>query len=309
MSINPHFIRKYRVMVIDGNDVALDVSDLRVTFNIQKTGVQEAINYGDITIYNLSPQTECDIIKYGMRVIVEAGYNDGQYGQIFDGDVFQLMWNRENVVDYTLTLHCFDGDSQLNYNIVGMTVQASHDMRSDLLAIMKNARSPFGGGQIVADIDETPMPRGKVFFGMPKDYFRKIAKANNAQWYYADRHLSFSTLTNVPQDEAIVISPNNGLIGTPQQIEYGVQFRCLLNPAIKIQLNPMRVKLDMSTIRQQKIMIGQLPTRLDQDGIYAVSSLTHIGDTRGDDWYTDVQGFNLLGPMAAIYQNKTQNLS
>ena len=152
---NPYFGRKYRVQVIDGNNVALDVSDLRVTFHIERK--LKAINFADISIYNLSITTAVDIIQYGMRVIVEAGYEDGEYGQIFDGNIFQPLWSRENVVDYKLTLHCMDGLGLLDYNLVQGTAKASHDMRSDLVNMMKIAG-------ITADIDEsmdtTKMPRG-----------------------------------------------------------------------------------------------------------------------------------------------------
>jgi hypothetical protein len=294
---------------MDGNNVALDVSDLRCTFRIEKIGYQ-AINYGDISIYNLSSQTQADIIKYGMRVVLEAGYENGQYGKIFDGDIFQPLWDRENVVDYKLTLHCFDGDSQLNNNFVGMTVQASHDQRSDLLNIMKNARNSFSNGQISTDLDNTEMPRGKVFFGMPKKYFREIANANNHQWSYVDRELVFSNLTNIPVGKALVVSPETGLIGTPQQTQDGVEFKVLLDPNIKVQYPAMQVKIDNSVVRQQKIMLGQLQTRLDQDGFYYVASVTHCGDTRGDDWYTEVIGFNsTTGRLAAMYEIMAQNLN
>ena len=306
---NPYFLRKYRVRVIDGNDVALDVSDLRVKFNIQRVGYQ-AINYGDIEIYNLSAQTEVYIVKYGMRVTIEAGYENGQYGKIFDGDVFQPLWEREQVTDYKLTLHCFDGDSQLNNNFIGMTVQASHDQRTDLLAIMENARNTFGSGQISSDISSIKMPRGRVFFGMPKTHFRQIARANNAQWSYQDRQLMMSKLTDVPQGEALVISPSSGLIGSPQQTQDGVQFRTLLNPAVSVQFPAMQVKLDMASIRQEKILIGQLQTRLDQDGLYYVAAVNHIGDTRGNEWYTDITGFNTsTGKLAAMYESAAQNLN
>ena len=305
----PRFGRKYRVLVMDGNNVALDVSNLKCSFRIEKIGYQ-AINYGDITIYNLNANTRADIIKYGMRVVLEAGYENGQYGKIFDGDLFQPLWDRENVVDNKLTLHCFDGDSQLNTNFVGMTVQASHNQRSDLLNIMKNARNPFNDSYISPDLDSTEMPRGKVFFGMPKSYFREIANANNHQWSYVDRELIFSNLTNIPVSSALVVSPETGLIGTPQQTQDGIEFKTLLNPNIKVKYPPMQVKIDNSVIRQQKVMLGQLQTRLDQDGFYYVASVVHSGDTRGDDWYTEVIGFNSTsGRLAAMYETAEQNLN
>src|ERR1035438_10547257 len=125
---NPWFIRQYRIIVSNGNNVALDISDLRCTFKIEKSF--KAINFGEVTIYNLSANTQADIIQYGMRVVIEAGYENGNYGVIFDGDVYQPIWNREDIVDNTLTLCCFDGNSVLINNMISATVEASHDMRT-----------------------------------------------------------------------------------------------------------------------------------------------------------------------------------
>jgi len=306
---NLRFVRKYRITIIDQNNIALDVSDLRCTFRVEYLGYQYQ-NFAEISIYNLSSKTQVDIIKSGLRLVLEAGYKNGQFGKIFDGNIYQPIWDRENIVDYKLTLLCFDGDSQLNLNFVNMAVQVNHDSRNDLLAIMKNARYPFENGGITENIDTTEMPRGKVYFGMPKKYFREIANANNAQWSYTNGKLIVSNLTNIPQTEALVISPDNGLIGTPQQTQDGVELKTLLNPALRVQYPPMQIKLDNSIVRQAKLQFGQLQTRLDQDGFYYVASVVHYGDTRGDEWYTDIVGFNSTGSgLVSLYNNNRQFLN
>jgi hypothetical protein len=45
---------------------------------------------------------------------------------------------------------------------------------------------------------------------------------------------------------------------------------------------------------------GELPTLLDQDGLYFVAAVVHTGDTRGNEWYTDITGFNTATGKAAI---------
>ena len=301
---NPYYLRKYRVVVYDGNNVALDVSDLRVTFHIERKGYH-ATNFGDVSIYNLSLATKGDIIHYGMRVTIEAGYQTGEYGLIFDGNIFQPIWDRKNVVDYRLTLHCMDGLSQLNYNLIQGTVQASHDMRSDLLAMIKNAGME---GDITQDIDSIQMPRGRVFFGQPKKLFRQIANANNAQWCFVDQKLLMTKLSDVKQSSsAIVISADSGLIGTPQQIEYGVNFKTLINPNIVLSNPPMQVQIK-GLVQPQSVSPPKLQSRLSQDGFYVVGGVTHVGDTRGQEWYTECTGYN-LGLYLATLSGQPQQLN
>ena len=302
------YIRKYQILVVDGDNKALDVSNLRCTFRIEKMGYQ-AINHSEISIYNLTAKTELMIIKEGMRVIVNAGYENGPYGKIFDGDIFQALRDRENNVDYKLTLNCMDGDNILNNKIVKLTVNAGINQRQMVDQIATQVYTPQQVGYVTKDISDKALPRGKVFFGEPKKYFRQIAQDNNAQFYVNDGQIHISKITDVPEGEALLLTPENGLIGTPQMIDYGITFRCLLNPILKVSNPPMMVKIDNAYIRQQKIQYGQLPTILDQDGLYKIAKLTFIGDTRGEDWYCEATGISSPGkvPMLLATVNQTPN--
>jgi hypothetical protein len=63
------------------------------------------------------------------------------------------------------------------------------------------------------------------------------------------------------------------------------------------------VKLDMSSIsvKQQKAVVGQTPPPiLPRDGLFKVGGVKHIGDTRGDDWYTDVVGYSIAGSRTGL---------
>ena len=135
-------------------------------------------NYAEINIYNLTNDTETEIIKEGARVIIEAGY-DGfikeetesvakQYGKIFDGDIIQYVRSREDNVDYVLTLVCLDGDSFLNNNILKTTLNSGVSQRQIVEHIASQAKTPTEVGRISPELSTQKLPRCKVFFGMPK---------------------------------------------------------------------------------------------------------------------------------------------
>lgn len=313
--------RKYRVLVADKNNTALDVSNLRCVFRVEKT-VNTAANYAEVAIYNLSPDTEALIVKEGMRVIIEAGYQGyletqqqgaaqpvvtpKQYGTIFDGEVIQPIRDREDNVDYKLTLVCMDGDSFLNNNIVRMTVNAGLNQRQFVNQIASAAMTPTEVGRISPDLSTQNLPRGKVFFGSPKKYLRDIARDNNASFWVDDGQVYIAKATDEAPGEVIVLSPQTGLVGTPQQTEDGVAFKCLLNPAIKLM---SMVKINNSIVRQMKQQIGQIPAMLDQDGQYQAYRVIHYGDTRGDEWYTEVDGVSRYGrkSLLAMLENRQQS--
>jgi hypothetical protein len=291
---NPLFGRQYQVLVTNGGATALDVSALKCTFEIEKKAIQ-AINYADVTIYNLNESDQQAVIQEGMRVIVQAGYTNGAYGKIYDGEVFQPLFDRENVTDYKLTLHCIDGDSSMHGNFVSYCASRGYDQRTVLSAIAAHSRNPIPMGTITPGLKTTKAPRGKTVFGDPRDVFRKVSQDNNANFYMNDGQLEVMKITDVPQGQAVVISPATGLVGTPQQIDYGFSFRCLLNPNIKITNPCMMVKIDNSSIRQEKIIQGQPVSMLDADMVGIVIGVRYIGDTRGNDWYCDVTCLNRGG--------------
>ena len=119
-----------------------------------------------------------------------------------------------------------------------------------------------------------------------------------------DGKINIIKAEDVPEGEIIELSPESGLIGVPAQNDFGVTIRCLLNPKIKI--NSM-VHVDNSLIRNQQFEQGQVVYSLDNDGIYRVVQVTHIGDTRGNDWYTEVETVTQAGKIPAMLTSSSQS--
>ena len=320
---NAYYGRKWQILISLNDGTVIDVTDsefgdyaLRAQFSIEIQGYT-AITYADVTLWNLSAETDNKIgSQMSGTVIINAGYVNGAYGQIFVGQIFQILRGRENQgVDYTLTLHCVDGHGIYNNNVSAFTAVAGLTQQQQIYSVCQNAKSTITVGTITEDLDSTALPRGKVFFGEPKKYLKQIAANNNAQFYVTADAVNITKFTDTVA-QTIVASPPSAdtktlatgatavLIGYPQQIPYGINATILLNPNIKMLNPPMNIKLDQSTIREQLKQIGSVPTLLEQDGIYKVAKLTHRGDTRGNEWYTDITGiitqgmipFNMTNP-------------
>jgi hypothetical protein len=297
--------RRYRVIISDANGVALDVSQLRCTFNIQKTSLQPP-NFAEIIIYNLSPDTENSIIREGNRVIVEAGYEGEQYGLIFDGDVIQPIRDKEDGVTYKLILVSLDGERFSNGAFVNFSLVKGQTSRSVIENVVSRSTVATDLGSISDGISEVELSRGKVVFGQAKDYLRQLAQSHNASFYIEDRKINIVRATDLPEGEILDLSPDSGLIGVPAQSELGVTFKCLLNPRIKIN---SLVHIDNTQVRTQTFQFGQTqPVRnLDNEGIYRVISITYIGDTRGDDWYTECTTVSQAGAIISMMPTTTAN--
>ena len=200
---NPFYLRKWQILVSKTTDngegaEVLNISDskldgriadgygaLRVTFHIEKIGYQ-AINYADISIYNLTPHTATALIEEGMQVVVNAGYQEGGYGTIFKGTIFQPIRYKENVVDEVLTLHSIDGLNLLDNDFVMGSLEAGSKAQDHIEYAAKNADTQIPIQYITPGFKVAELPRGKVFFGEPRKYFNDAALDNNAQWFVED---------------------------------------------------------------------------------------------------------------------------
>lgn len=291
------FGRRYRVIVSDktGNK-ALDVSDLKCVFDIQKT-MQMQANYSIVTIYNLSAQTENTLINEGNRVVIEAGYEGEQYGCIYDGTVVQPLRDKQDGVNYLLTLNCLDGDGFLNGGVVNFSISKGQTHVDVSKALLSKATISTTFNAMSQSLGNTSLIRGKVCFGLSKDYLRQIAISNNASIYLEDGKVNIIQAKDLPKDEIINLDPTSGLLGVPAQTEYGVSFKCMLNARIKIN---SLVHINNTLVHDMQSQIGQVVRPLDNDGIYRIIKINHVGDTRGDDWYTACESVSQAGLLPSM---------
>ena len=275
--------------------------------------------FSEFTIYNpmyetTDPETDAgwNNITEGAEVSFYAGYVEGSdegknYSQIFRGRVWQVLISREDLTDYKITLVCMDGERLFLDNYCELTLE-QYEHRKFLRDVASKAYRPLAMGTIsplVAPeeidgekkVEEGHKVRGAVAFGSLFQALRAEVKTTNAFLFVRDGKAEVANLSDSPTGKEIPINAKTGLIGTPQQIDYGVSFRTLLNPKLYIDNPLLWVKLDLSSVRvnQQRAVIGKYLSKLPVDGYFRVVGVRHLGDTRGDAWYTDVVGYTITG--------------
>lgn len=311
----------YDVVLAGGTITAADISlnktlieldgtetpSLKVAFSVTYNW-QARSNFADISIYNFNLTTMLKVVREGSKVKLSAGYKDGNFGVIFEGFVFQSTITRESVTDYVVTLRCVD-DSLLavgEYTTVnlpaGWTAQTvwnifkTKGIDVDDSAIIALQRGKAG---------ITPHVRGITVVGTPTEIMYKLLKMVNMKLPDGERtyhHIekgkvylgneadsTFSTLVKISVAEG-------GLVGTPTQWQFGVNFTCLLEPSLLVKAPPVKVQLDMTGVKElaQTPGKGEL-TVLDRTGEYQVHNVIHEGDTRGNNWYSHVCAVNKDG--------------
>ena len=257
-------------------------------------------------------------VALGDILSISAGYKNSSSGpfnldnnRIYRGAVFQPIWTRENVVDSKMTLRCLVGYLQDAVNLVNFSIGSGTTPYDVLRSIMKNAgiqedQQP-NSSQPSTDqqtLSQQSYNRGQALSGRPFDLIRPIAKDHKLQAWLSPTGLNVRSLKPDPKaiPQYTYGPPNlNGpytvggtteglvkktLLGTPEQTQQGVIFRVELDAQPRI--GDLVGLAPGTAINRLPYQIGQFPGILDQRGNYVISGIRHCGDTRGNDWYTEL---------------------
>ncbi|EPR6388085.1 phage protein [Providencia stuartii] len=253
-------------LVIGNTKESLEITNLRVTFEVKKTLTPEP-NPAVIRIYNLNASHRNLLTsKEFNRASLSVGYEELR--QIYAGDIVEANTIRDGE-DFITELICGDGFKAYTSSMVNKTLSAG---KSDAEILRENTQA-MGVETGVIDLPkDRQLPRGKVMFGDPRELLHKIAKNNNAQWSIQDGQMTVLPKDKVLADnEGFVLSQETGLIGSPEKTDKGLQLTCLCNPALRIG----------GFVRVQSIMN-------EYSGDFKITELSHAGDFMNDQWYSQM---------------------
>ena len=280
-------------LIIGSDSELLDLSALQFRFDVLR-GDRQTPNTCSVRCYNLAKPT-INKLKSGefTALALRAGYKDN-LGLIFAGTIKYVYFGHESAVDSYADIVAADGDSAYNYAVVNKSLSAGSTPQDHIALAAKSMKgfdvefdtssnTTINGGQL---------PRGKVFYGLARDTLRRSARDLGMTWSIQDGQLGLVLQTSYLPGIPVVLTAATGLVGFPEQTQNGINIRCLLNPAIKIN---GRVQIDNASVQQfhydlsvtGQAMSSMVPT-LDHDGMYKVLFAQHKGDTRGNDFYTDL---------------------
>jgi hypothetical protein len=324
--------------------ISSDQSDqpLQVTFDVRTFALMEYWE-ADVSIFNLSSLTTGTLlnnsgltadnfttrvyeipagVQIGTPISISAGYKNAPGGPfspqanlIYQGNVFQPMWTRENVVDARLRLRCFVGLLQNTFNYASGTVAKGLTAYDQLQQIAGASDPPIPvdiDDKAKAQLQAKTFPRGRPFAGRPVPLIQQIVRDNNLIAWLAPNGLNVRSMeidqTKEPQyifgpplaanTQSSSQTPGSTpitrtLLGVPQQTQQGIIFRVLMDARPKlgdvVQIAPG------TAINQLPVQIPSLPPAPNPSRKYVVVGIRHYGVARGrgDDWFTEVTGVTL----------------
>jgi hypothetical protein len=294
--MSDQYLRKAGLIVSTGSD-GLDLSNMRIVF--RTTAMDASAPPGAfIRVYNLSDATATTVQKEFQKVTLQAGYETGNYGIIFQGTIKQVKRGKESAVDTFLDIYAADLDQAYNFGLVNKTLKAGSTLNDQVKASMDAMQKASDGASVSGSIPDSlgtggTLPRGKVLFGLARERLTDAADSAGCTWSIQDGKVNIIPLKGYLPGEAVVINAQTGLIGIPEATNNGIEATVLLNPLIKLGT---RVQIDNAAITNTTVNSQgfpsytdlNFPASLSADGFYRTLVVEHRGDTRGNEWYSQL---------------------
>ena len=281
---------------------ALDLSNMHFTFSTTMFILGTTGNTMQLRIFDLDEPTIERIKGEFTDITLNAGYEEHP-PTVFQGSIVQVRrgWDGDRSERY-IDISALDGDKEIAYNLIFAEIAAGSTYKQRWEAIAKALGVPINYDKFPTE-DQLPKevlnqrPRGETLVGNASDAARDEAMHNMCNWSIQQGKLVVVPYQGVPSATPVDINGANGMIGWPEQTDDGIHLQCLLDARLQVhtvirlnQADVLQSQLDMTlsaeAIKQNFPGLGR--ALISTDGLYYVVEVTHSGDTRGNEWYSDI---------------------
>lgn len=263
--------RQWQVVLgIPGQPNAYEITDLDVEFRATRSLKPEP-NTVELTIFNMNAIQRAG---FGMAekntLLLRAGYKGTGVGTIFQGEVRQAF-SRKDGVDWRTTVRAGDGGHKIKARIA-LTFGLQVSTGDALSAIARKMGVKPGNLQHavsqlklkgVADL----YPMGGAVVGNGWREMQNVARSAGLEVSIQDGALQFLDLGQPMSEQAVLVSPETGMVDSP---EINADGRVVVNTLMIPTLKP-GVKIDLQSANVR--------------GGYRVIECEYTGQSRGSDWY------------------------
>jgi hypothetical protein len=257
------FGRAWRITVGQPGSDGKAWSDIDCTFKVKKTA-SSTPNSIDLTIYNLSAASRASFERPRVAVMIEAGYV-GRLVKIASGEIVRSSSAIKDG-EWETRIEARDGMTAYG-TVVSETLSPGSTEESAIRAIAKKLGLPV---KSIQGLDgKNKWGNGRVLSGPARLQLDAICRTRNLRWSIQDGALVVFPIGGHVGGEAVLLSPEHGLIGSPEKTEKGWKVRSLM---------------------QGQIYPGQ-PVQIrsrEVDGLFLAEAVEHSGDTSGGDWFSDI---------------------
>lgn len=297
------YVNRYlrlRIWPEGATDPIVFTQDWKITYRVRKCSSATTMSYNtaEISVYNMTTELRSLIAKKYNVVELDAGYINN-HSIIFSGYLYNLATVKQTT-ELVTTLYCAT-NTQVYGRPVNKCVQ--NITVTDLISQLCQEygvtyRLPFTRSDVVQKSYTGSF--GRVIALICKEYNISCA-LDNGQLLFKDKT---AKTKEVEKQEIKVFTPSSGLLGNPSVTEKGIRIRALLQPSLQVndyfRLEAPYAEYAVNNLSNTPgLVLGDelnVYAHIDTktyNGVYMALSIIDSGDTRGNSWYTDVEGSKL----------------
>ncbi len=264
--------------------------NMKITFRIMKRGSVNSSS-AKITVYNpsIADADKVLIAKSGEAVIIlDAGYKNN-FGNIFTGSLMNGNYTKQGAVDMVMELYTRPSIKNENKTLINTTFNRGITNKDYIkqLALQFNWIKKV---EIDENIATETFNYDKPVSGKVKDCLDAMKDQYDFDWYLEGyKFIALKTGTKGKNTVTHKINEENGLLGIPIKTDQGTTVKTFINHRIRfndiIDVDCKYSTLSMGTLDRKYL------TNKSANGQFYALKVTHVGDTRGNEWSTEVQGW------------------
>ncbi len=269
----------------------IDVSQLRIAFEVQKD-ISNVANLAYIQIYNLKESTRAKIKDEFQGVSVSVGYGDS-VSVLFSGQIRNVFHRRDEQdrTNIITELYCGDGDIFTRKSLSSRSSGDDKTLNQLVTELVSDLKDDDGNGVTVGEINiegGDNKLKGITISSKTEDALNKLAASYRFNWFInSGKFYAVSETLTLQSQPITTITSTTGMINIPVLTEIGIDVKTLMNtsyaPGATIKIKSTATKVSLGTLFFDNV------SQTIGEGTYKILRVTHTGDTRGNDWYSDIE--------------------
>lgn len=201
-----------------------------IGFNVRHTSKSEP-NDAEISIVNLDPDSQRDLLEEGERIELECGYwpqgGVRSTGVIFSGRIREASTDYSAGVEHVTRIICGDGDRAFTRARVRQVFSAgaTHQEIVEALVGSMAAEGVSRGTVRIPAFSET---RPRSIDRVSRREFDDIAHQHDLQWSIQDGFINIYPRSEPIANTQYTLTPDTGLLGVPEFSDKGASLETLL---------------------------------------------------------------------------------
>lgn len=272
------FDRRVEVLIGDERGEGLRFDErFRITFEVTKDREPDG-GEASVQIYNVGDPSRDRLIQGGQFVVINCGYAGSPMEELFSGDVTRAVFVHDRPDTY-LEFELVDGARALRDTRLSLSFAAGTTVQTVLDDILESLDFPVDPSDFQVD---GIYQEGVAFSGRARDALQRVAQKGGFIWSIQDGRVQLRSLDDPEVTSVPKITPRTGLIASPERLDdreseternagSGYVVRSLLNPKIR---------------PGQGVVVESRDIEGDE---FIVDTVSHKGDTRGNDWTTEAE--------------------